>query len=83
MKKEHVHLSDSDRTYLENLVKKGGVPTRTYKRAIALLELDRGRTFTDAAETVGVVIQNHGSGLQRCAGRVWALVAAPVGRQGG
>ncbi len=57
MKKEHVHLSDSDRTYLENLVKKGGVPTRTYKRAIALLELDRGRTFTDAAETVGVVIQ--------------------------
>lgn len=57
MKKEHVTLSDSDRTYLENLVKKGGVPTRTYKRAIALLELDRGRTYSDVAKTVGVVIQ--------------------------
>ena len=57
MKKAHVTLNDSDRTYLENLVKKGGVPTRTYKRAIALLELDRGRTFTAVAETVGVVIQ--------------------------
>ena len=57
MKKEHVTLSDSDRTYLENLVKKGGMPARTYKRALALLELDRGRTFTDVAKTVGVVIQ--------------------------
>jgi putative transposase len=57
MKKEHVKLSDTDRTYLENLVKKGRLPARTYKRAFALLELDRGRTFTQVAETVGVVIQ--------------------------
>lgn len=33
------------------------MPARTYKRAIALLELDRGRTFTDVAKTVGAVIQ--------------------------
>lgn len=57
MKKEHVTLSDSDRTYLENLIKKGSLPARTYKRAIALLELDRGRTYTDVAKTVGVVVQ--------------------------
>jgi transposase len=57
MKKEHIKLSDTDRTYLEDLVKKGSLPARTYKRAIALLELDRGRTFTKVAETVGVVIQ--------------------------
>jgi transposase len=57
MKKAHINLKDTDRTYLENLVKKGSLPSRTYKRAIALLELDRGRTFTDVAETVGVVIQ--------------------------
>ena len=57
MKKEHVKLSKTDRTYLENLIKKGSLPANTYKRALALLELDRGRTFTDVAKTVGVVIQ--------------------------
>jgi len=57
MKKEHVHLNAEDRTYLENLLKKGSLPAKTYKRALALLELDRGRTFTEVAETVGVVIQ--------------------------
>ena len=57
MKKEHVKLSETDRTYLENLIKKGSLPAKTYKRAFALLELDRGRTFTDVAKTVVVVIQ--------------------------
>ena len=57
MKKEHVQLSEADRTYLENLIKKGTLPAKTYKRAIALLELGRGRTFTEVAEIVGVVIQ--------------------------
>jgi putative transposase len=57
MKKQHVNLSDSDRMYLEKLVKKGSKSARTNQRAIALLELDRGRTFTDVAKTVGVVIQ--------------------------
>lgn len=57
MKKQHVTLSDSDRTYLQNLIKKGSLPAKTYKRAVALLELDRGRTFTETATTVGVVIQ--------------------------
>ena len=57
MKKEHVKLNETDRTYLENLIKKGSLPAKTYKRALALLELDRGRTFTDVAKTVGVVIQ--------------------------
>ena len=57
MRKEHVKLSETDRTYLENLIKKGSLPAKTYKRAFALLELDRGRTFTDVAKTVVVVIQ--------------------------
>lgn len=57
MKKQHIALSESDRTYLQNLIKKGSLPAKTYKRALALLELDRGRTFTDVAKTVGVVIQ--------------------------
>jgi len=58
MKKEHVKLSEEDRTYLENLLKKGSLRANTYKRALALLELDRGRTFTTVAETVGVTKQS-------------------------
>lgn len=61
MKKEHVKLSETDRTYLENLLKKGSLPAKTYKRALALLELDRGRTFTEVAAIVGVVIQTVSS----------------------
>ena len=57
MKKEHVKLSEADRSYLQNLVKKGSLSAKRYKRAIALLELDRGRTFTEVAAIVGVVIQ--------------------------
>ena len=57
MKKEHVKLREADRTYLQNLIQKGSLPAKTYKRAIALVELDRGRTFTEAAEIVGVTIQ--------------------------
>lgn len=57
MKKEHVTLSEADRTYLQNLIKKGSLPAKTYKRATALLELDRGRTFTETAAIVGVVFQ--------------------------
>ncbi len=57
MKKEHVILSEADRTYLQNLIKKGSLPAKTFKRATALLELNRGRTFTEVAAIVGVVIQ--------------------------
>lgn len=57
MKKEHVTLTNEHRTHLQNLIKKGSLPAKTYKRALALLELDRGRTFTEVAEIVGVVIQ--------------------------
>jgi transposase len=52
MKKQHVTLSDADRTYLENLISKGSLSAKQYKRALALLELDRGRTFTDVAQIV-------------------------------
>ena len=65
MKKEHVQLSEADRTYLEILIKKGTLPAKTYKRALALLELDRGRTFTEVAEIVGVVIQTASAWAQK------------------
>lgn len=57
MKKEHVKLSDVHRTYLQDLLAKGRLPASTYKRELALLELDRGRTFTEVAQIVGVAVQ--------------------------
>ncbi len=57
MKKQHVTLSDNHRTYLKNLISKGSLPAKLYKRATALLELDRGSTFTNVAQIVDVTMQ--------------------------
>lgn len=54
MKKQHVQLSESDRTYLEDLLRRGELPVKIYRRALALLELERGKTYTAVAETVQV-----------------------------
>jgi putative transposase len=54
MKKQHVQLNASNRTYLEDLLRKGELPVKIYRRALALLELDRGKTYTAVAETVQV-----------------------------
>ena len=58
MKKQHIQLSDSERTQLEKLLKQGSFPARKFKRVLALLELNRGRTFTSVAQTVGATIQS-------------------------
>ena len=65
MKKQHVTLSENDRTYLENLISKGSLPAKTYKRALALLELDRGSTFTNVAQIVGVTQQTASTWAQK------------------
>ena len=54
MKKLHVQLSESDRAYLEDLLRRGELPVKIYRRALALLELERGKTYTAVAETVQV-----------------------------
>ena len=54
MKKQHVQLSESNRTYLEDLLRKGELPVKIYRRALALLELNRGKTYTAVAETAQV-----------------------------
>ncbi len=54
MKKQHVQLSESNRIYLEDLLRKGELPVKIYRRALALLELNRGKTYTAVAETVQV-----------------------------
>lgn len=56
MKKQHVQLTQNDRDYLETLVSKGKLKARSYRRALGLLELDRGKTYTVVAETLGVAL---------------------------
>ena len=51
MNKQHVQLSDVDREYLEELIGKGELKAKAYRRAIGLLELDRGKTYTAVSKT--------------------------------
>jgi hypothetical protein len=54
MKKDHLTLTENDRTTLEGLLAKGTLAVKTFKRATALLELDRGKTLRAVAETLDV-----------------------------
>lgn len=54
MKKQYIQLSEMDRNSLKNLIRTGELSAKTYKRALALLELDRGKTYTAVAETIQV-----------------------------
>ena len=56
MKKQHLMLPAADREYLTALLAKGWLPVRTFKRATALLELDRGKTMTEVATTLDVTL---------------------------
>lgn len=56
MKKQHVQLTATDRDYLETLISKGIFKARSYRRALGLLELDRGKTYTDVSETLRVAV---------------------------
>ena len=54
MPKEPLELSERERTYLKTLLKKGQIGAKQFKRATALLELDRGKTITAITETLDV-----------------------------
>ena len=56
MKKQHVQLTQTDREYLEELIRTGDLSAKTYRRALGLLELDRGKTYTVASKTLQVTI---------------------------
>jgi len=51
MKKAHVRLTGQDREALQELFRKSSLKSRTYKRIIALLELDKGQTY-DAVQSI-------------------------------
>ena len=52
--KKHLQLKKSEREYLEKLLTKGQLRAKTFKRATALLELDRGKTLEAVAATLTV-----------------------------
>jgi len=56
MKKQHIQLSEADRAYLEGLISKGELSAKLYRRALGLLELDRGQSYTAVSEVLKVTI---------------------------
>jgi len=54
MNKHHLTLSDTDRATLERLLSHGTLTARKFKRATALLELDRRKTLREVARTLQV-----------------------------
>ena len=56
MKKQHIQLTQTDRGYLEVLISKGDLKAKIYRRALGLLELDRGKTYTVVSKTLQVTI---------------------------
>ena len=54
IKKQHVKLSTVDREFLENLISQGKLTAKAYRRALALLELDRGQTYTAVSQILQV-----------------------------
>lgn len=60
MRKEHVKLSSLERAHLQDLLDKGTLKSRTSKRIIALLELDKGQTYTKVKELVNLSVVSLG-----------------------
>jgi transposase len=54
MKKQHLELSETDRSALARLLTSGQLPVRVYKRATGVLALDRGDTLEAVAALLGV-----------------------------
>lgn len=54
MNKQHITLREGDRATLERLLSHGTLSARKFKRATALLELDRGKTLVEVAATLQV-----------------------------
>ena len=52
MKKQHVKLSTENSNLLTEMLAKGSLKSRTCKRIISLLELNKGKTYGAVKETV-------------------------------
>lgn len=54
MEKPHIELTDMERDKLKALLSKEKLAVKVFKRATALLELDRGQTRSAVAKTLGI-----------------------------
>ena len=54
MKKQHVQLTEKDRAYLKELLSKGSLKVRVQKRIMALQMLDKGMSYVDVQEHIGI-----------------------------
>ena len=52
MKKQHIKQKEEEKTTLTKIIDKEHQSGRTDKRALALLELNRGKTYTAVAKTI-------------------------------
>lgn len=57
MHKEHIKLSQADQACLMTIISKGQLPARVFRRATALLELNRGKTLCAVSQTLQVSYQ--------------------------
>src|SRR5437868_5283462 len=54
METPHIELTDAERAQLKVLLSKGKLSAKVFKRATALLELDRGQTMSEVARTLRI-----------------------------
>jgi len=54
MEKPHSEITDAERAELNSLLSNRNLPAKIFKRAIALLELDRGRTMSEVARMLRI-----------------------------
>lgn len=57
MHKEHLKLSQADQEFLMTIISKGQLPARVFRRATALLELNRGQSLCAVSQTLQVGYQ--------------------------
>jgi putative transposase len=65
MKKQPFALNPTDREYLKELVRKGHMSARQFKRATGLLELERGKRTGEICKTLGVTRETISSWAKR------------------
>lgn len=54
MKQQKVSLAQEDKKYLQDLLSKGSLNARVYKRAFGLLELDKGKTYQEVSKLLNM-----------------------------
>ena len=51
---QKIHLTEEDRKYLQDLLSKGSLKARVYKRAFGLLELDKGKRYQEVSKLLSM-----------------------------